>query len=431
MKLLRDLIKKYDDPLYKNSHYLMINSILASMLGFIFWIIIARRFSTHEVGLATALISISGILSIYSTVGLDISIIRYLADEKDKKRFINICMTIVTVTSLAISIIFILGINIWAPTLSYVNNNLIYIILFVIFTISSALFILMNNTFIALRDTKDLLIQNLFLNLIRIPLPFLLVFLLANFSIFASFSLSMVLTLIISLLIFLRRKIADYKPNFEFDMAVLKKVFHFSTVNYISTIFGNLPTLVIPLIIINFLQPAENAYYYIAFTIASVLFVVPVSFSSSLLAEGSYDDTNFYNNLKKAIKQTYIILIPAVIFTIIFGDKILLIFGKAYSSEGTTLLSLFAISAIFISLNSIYIVYLRIRMKKKELMILTPVSSSLTIIIAYVLIPKIGIMGTGIGYLVAQSLFSTYIILNMLKLEIKNRRSKVNLKDVS
>lgn len=425
MKLLKRIKKEYEDPLYRNSHYLMINSISASFLGFVFWIIIARSFNTNEVGLATALISVSGILSIYSVLGLDISVIRYLSNEKDKIKFINVCLTIVTVVSLIMSIIFLVGINIWAPNLGYVNEYIIYIILFMLFTTSNAIFLIMNNTFIALRDTKDLLIQNLFLNLIRIPLPFFLVFLLANFSIFASFSLSMVLTLTISLLIFLRKKLPDYKPNFEFDINIIRRVLHFATVNYVAIIFGNLPPLIIPLIILNFLQPAENAYYYIAFTIASVLFVVPVSFSSSLLAEGSHDDSNFYNNLKKALKQTYIILIPAVIFTIIFGNQILLLFGKKYSTEGSLLLSMLALAAIFISLNSIYTSYLRVRMKKREILILTPINSILIILTSYTLIPQIGITAVGVGYLIGTGTLSTYITLITLKRLYKINQNRI------
>ena len=48
-------LKKYlNDPLYKNSFFIMLTSISNAGFGFIFWMIAARFYSTADIGLASA-----------------------------------------------------------------------------------------------------------------------------------------------------------------------------------------------------------------------------------------------------------------------------------------------------------------------------------------------------------------------------------------
>lgn len=244
----------------------------------------------------------------------------------------------------------------------------------------------------------------------------------AGFSIYASYSLSMLITIVFCIFYLLKKFITNYKLKIELNKEVIHEISHFSAGNYVATMFGNLPPLIIPLIILKFLNPADNAYFYMSFTIASVLFVVPVSYSSSLLAEGSHNEEKFSINLKKALKQTYYVLIPLIILILIFGDKLLLLFGKSYSIEGGLLLSLLAVSTIFIAINNIYTAYLRIKMKIKQILIIVPTSSIMIIIISYLSIPKIGIIGVGIGYLIAQGLISFYILI-IIKMKLIKKKS--------
>lgn len=56
----------------------------------------------------------------------------------------------------------------------------------------------------------------------------------------------------------------------------------------------------------------------------------------------------------QSLKFILILLIPATILMIFLGDKLLLIFGEAYSAEGNQLLLVLALSAIPLSINGIY-----------------------------------------------------------------------------
>ena len=69
----------FQDPLYKNSYFLMARAAATAALGLVFWIVVARFYSPAEVGLAAALISATGLLIVFSKLGLGLGLMRYLA----------------------------------------------------------------------------------------------------------------------------------------------------------------------------------------------------------------------------------------------------------------------------------------------------------------------------------------------------------------
>jgi O-antigen/teichoic acid export membrane protein len=110
-------------------------------------------------------------------------------------------------------------------------------------------------------------------------------------------------------------------------------------------------------------------------------------------------------HIGKSIKIVAYIVIPLMILTYLFGDYILLIFGKNYSIEGYRFLQLLAISGIFVSINAVYGAIFRIEDKVKELMIISTIGTAITFILTYLLLNK-GLFGIGIAWMVGQIVIS-------------------------
>ena len=88
----REELKKHlSDPLFKNAYFLMFSSLTSAGSGFFFWLIAARFYSTADIGLASAIISAMGLISMLSLSGFDISLVRFLPEREDKKEPINSC----------------------------------------------------------------------------------------------------------------------------------------------------------------------------------------------------------------------------------------------------------------------------------------------------------------------------------------------------
>jgi len=75
-----ELKKHLSDPLFKNAYFLMFSSLTSAGSGFFFWLIAARFYSTADIGLASAIISAMGLISMLSLLGFDISLVRFLPE---------------------------------------------------------------------------------------------------------------------------------------------------------------------------------------------------------------------------------------------------------------------------------------------------------------------------------------------------------------
>ena len=67
----KELKKHLSDPLFKNAYFLMFSSLSSAGSGFFFWLIAARFYSTADIGLASAIISAMGLISMLSLLCFD------------------------------------------------------------------------------------------------------------------------------------------------------------------------------------------------------------------------------------------------------------------------------------------------------------------------------------------------------------------------
>ncbi|GAJ18757.1 unnamed protein product, partial [marine sediment metagenome] len=141
---------------------------------------------------------------------------------------------------------------------------------------------------------------------------------------------------------------------------------------------------------------------------ASLLYIIPMATCQSLFAEGSHSEMELKVHLKKAIKIISIIIIPAIIVTFLFGNYILLTFGKEYSYEGFILLKLLSISGVFISIDTIGGTILKIKHKIKLLILLSLTCTTiiLSLSVFFIKMNLFGIVGVGIGWIVGQGTLS-------------------------
>ena len=73
----KELKKHLSDPC---SRMHTSSSLTSAGSGFFFWLIAARFYSTADIGLASAIISAMGLISMLSLLGFDISLVRFLPE---------------------------------------------------------------------------------------------------------------------------------------------------------------------------------------------------------------------------------------------------------------------------------------------------------------------------------------------------------------
>lgn len=406
-KNLKDIRYHLKGPLYKNSIYILVALVIGAIFGFIFWIIAAKVYPQDVVGVNTTLISVVTLIAILSFLGLDQSIVRFFP-EGNKLNIIITSLIVITFSTIVLGIIFIIGISIWSPKLGFLNDNiLLFFISIIAFSLTSPL----GQAFIASRKSKYYLYQNILLGLrvIIVLLPFW-----GNLGIFISFSMSSLIATIISLYFVFNLKNEEYKlKNFKIDTTFLRDSFHFSAANYLIGILIILPGYILPIMVFNVLGSIQTATYYISYSFAFLLFMIPSAFSTSLFVEGSHGESLGKNTLK-TIFAVFLLLFPIAFLMYIFGGYFLGLIGKDYLS-GLGLLRAMIVASFFVSIFYIYISIKKVQKNILEMIIISTVIFMLLLGLSYVLMLPYGILGVGYAWIISYLIGSIFVLIKLRK----------------
>jgi O-antigen/teichoic acid export membrane protein len=405
-----ELAKAFSDPIFKNTITIIFTSLVSSCFGFIFWLLAAKLYDQNDVGIATVLISSISILIVLSRLGLDTTIIRYIPEE-DKSNIFNTSIIITTVFSILVGTIFIIGIDIWAPKLIFLKSYELYTI-YILFLIANSLFSITNSSFIAMQKSTFYMLQNLIVGCRIFFLPFFLF--LGIFGIFGAYGISFIISALFVYFIMFKLGI---NAKFSLDFMFLRRSIGFSTGNYLINILALTPSLLLPIIIFNTLGAKESANYYIAFSVASLLFIIPNAASTSFLVECSHGKA-MRKAIKKSLAISFMFLIPGIAIICITSNLLLGFINPAYILADN-LLKVLALSGIFLAVFSIYISVLRVNKKNKELILLNIITFSLIIGLSYNFMNIFGLIGVGYAWLIAYVIGDLIIFYRLIKKLIK------------
>jgi O-antigen/teichoic acid export membrane protein len=402
----------YGVSLYRNAIYLMLNSIVSALLGIVFWILAARFYRPTDVGLAAALIAAIGLVSSFSNLGLQIGIIRFLPNAGETSiKMINSCFTVSGLASLVTAVIFISGIPFWSPALLPVREHPIFLASFILFAVLLTLCGFLGQVFVAKRSAKFTFIQGLTIGALKLLLVVIFAPFMGTFGIFGSVGVAMAIFTLVAMLWLLPRVQKGYIPLPGISKTPISGMVHYSLRNYFAHFFWGLPTIVLPLMVVNILGTEMNAYFFIASSIAALLFMLPAAISLSLFAEGSYRDDLLWASTLKSIKICLVILPPPVLLIFGIGDKLLLLFGEAYAQNATTLLWILALSVLPLSIIHIFLSIKRVQKDMKSIMGVSVATTCLVLGLSYLLMNRMGITGVGIGWTGGQTIIASLIML--------------------
>lgn len=408
MSFLSYLSQHYKSSLYRNAFYLMANTLIASALGFIFWIVAARFYKPADVGLAAALISAATLLAVFSNLGFNFGVVRFLPNAQNPAKLVNTCLNSVAGASLILSVLFLLMVPILSPALVFIREKAVFTLSFVVIVLVWAIFPLIDHVFVAKRASNLVLVKNTMFNALKIPLAVFAAYL-GAFGIYASWGVAMAISSGIALMFFMPKILPEFVPSPTIDRAAINDIIHFSMGNYVAHLLYLAPTLILPLMVVNLLGGQMNAYFYVTFMIAEILFVIPMAVSQSLFAEGSTKKERVGEYICSSLKMVYLLMIPAIVIVFLLAGKLLLLFGSEYSSHGSGLLRVFALSGVFLGVNMIYITLLRLEKKVREIITISGFLALGILSLSYfLLIGTWGIVAVGYSWLVMQGIISVY-----------------------
>lgn len=396
-----------NDPLYKNSFFLVASRILNTGAGFLFWLFAARLYPIEIVGLAVALLSSLDLVRLFSTLGFNSSLIRFIP-IREKGKVLNTCLIITTISSFLIGLLYILGTMLFPTILKY-EHSLLYSVIFLFFAVMNSLALVTGNTFIAIRNGLDYFWQNILLA-VRIPLllPFVA---LKTMGIFGAVGLAYIISSLFGLL-----RLNKYIGlNFQLDKQFVKDSLVFSSGNYLAEVLYVAPTLLLPILIVNLLGEAPAAQFYIAFAVGNLVLIIPEAIGTSLFVEGSHGE-NMKKSLYKAFLAVYAVLIPAVIVTYLLGGYVLGIFGKNYA-EAVQLLRVLALSSLIVVAYFFFVPLQNVKMRVSRVIAINLARFALLLTLSYFFMLKYGITGFGYAWVLTHLILLLGILATVFRKE--------------
>jgi O-antigen/teichoic acid export membrane protein len=412
---LKDLEKMFCNifkaSLYNNAFYLMLNTAATSVLGFIFWNIMTRFFSQAEVGIGTVLLSASGLIASLASLGLGVGLVRYMPEVgEDQGRLNNSVFTLIALLSGICALVYLIAIPRIAPALSFVRQSIPLLIMFLFLTVISAIFAMADQSLIAGRAARFVFWKNTLASILKMPLPVIIFAALGGYGIFAGTGLSLLAALLVTLFFFMPRVFPGYYPCPSLSGELISRILPYSFSNYLAGLLNTAPIYIFPLMALNMLGPEQSAYYYMAWMIATVLSIIPSSFTQSLFAEASHEPGKLGSHGRRALIASLLLSLPAVLVMMVLGRWILHIFGAAYAENGIGVFRYLVLSIIPACLIGFYFTVNQVKKRVGLVVLMAGFLSVTTLGLGYWLLKMDGLSGLGMAYDIAEGSLALMIV---------------------
>lgn len=338
------LARLRSDHMARNALYLIVSSGLQAGLGFVFWAVMTRLFSTEDVGKASSLISATTVIAYLALLGLNSTLVRYLPTAKDRGALITASFLLVAGCGAGIGLLYVAATPAIAPRLSFISHSPFLAVGFALMCAGAAVNLVTDSVFIASRRAGMCALTDGGIGGTTKIASGVLLAGTGTYGLFCASTGGFATSALASIILI--AVILRWRPVLTNPFRTLRPLLRFSAANYAGNILNLLPVLIVPLIILDRLGARAAAYYFVAYQIASLLYSGAYAVGQSLLAEGSHagaDRRNLYRRSRRVLLTFYL---PGVLAMIAISHWILLIFGPRYSQHGTATLILLSGAAI-------------------------------------------------------------------------------------
>lgn len=343
------LARLRSDHMLRNTLFLILSTGLQAALGFAFWIVVARLFSPADVGRGSSLISAIGLIAYLAMLGLNSAVVRYLPTAKDPNSLITATLLLVGGFGGLLGAIYIFATPIFAPKVAFVAHQPMLALGFVVLASATTVNLLTDSVFIASRKAGfTALTDGGIGGTAKIALSVALAGT-GAYGVFTASAGGFAAAALASLV--LMAVAVGWRPSLKKPVEILKPLIKFSFANYAGNVMGLLPTLVVPLIILGRVGASSEAYYFVAFQLANLLYAAANAVEQTFLAEGSQADVDWRGLLRRSLRLLLALFVPMCLIVVVSAHWVLLAFGVKYSQFGTPSLMLLAAAAVPIGAN--------------------------------------------------------------------------------
>jgi O-antigen/teichoic acid export membrane protein len=392
------------DPLYRNGYALVASSAITSVLGLVFWLVAARRFTAEVIGISSATISAMLLLANLGQLNLVNALNRFVPRAGPAtRRVVAGSYAAAVVLGGAAAVVFLVGLEVWSPELVSLVDQPRLGLWFVVATMGWTVFVLQDGALTGLRKATFVTIENFVYAVAKLGLLFIPLLIVDDFAVFLAWTIPLLPVLAVVNGVMFARLIPAHAGVADHDAptTTMRVIARFAGIDYVSSMIWTATVNVLPLIVLGVAGAEANAGFFLAWSVAYSLQLVSRYMGMSLITEASMERSQLFGLAYRTTVQTYLLVIPAAIVIAAAAPLILRVFGASYT-DAAGLLRLLALAAIPVTLNVIYMSILRVQRRMGALLVMSSATAVLVVPASLVLLRSMGVAGVGIAWLGAQ-----------------------------
>jgi O-antigen/teichoic acid export membrane protein len=403
--------------LLRNATALMVNTVVSSGLGLVYWLVAARLYPASDVGRDSAVLAALVAVSSVAQLNLAVALPRLLPVARQQARSL---VTAVYLTNLCagalIGLIFTRVVPYFSPQLAFLREDggLVFTAAIVLW----GMFSIQDSVLIGQRRSRWVPVDNAAFGVVKLVAAGGFAMLGARHGIYYSWILAALLLVgPVNLLIYRRLLPAASAARVGHVLRTLRTggLLRYMAFDYGASLLRLAYISFVPLFVVTRLGSETNAYFFMALTVALALDALGLAMGTSLTVEAAYDESALADLSRQALRRLAWLLGPAVLGVLVCAPLILSAFGGAYAQEGATPLRLLALATVPRTLLSMYAAVLRVRRRGRQLLIIQAAVLLLGVGCSVILIVPAGATGVALAWLIAHALVAAVVAPRLLR----------------
>jgi O-antigen/teichoic acid export membrane protein len=407
-----------DHQLFRTAHALMLNTVLSGALGFAFWILAARLYSTERVGVNSALIAVMVTVSTLSQVNIASVFTRFLPESTRPAGFILLGYGIAGALSLVVATMVALIAPRVAQGLSVLGSNHLVTVIWIIAVGLWSIFALQDAALSALRFAGWVPVENTAFGIFKIVALVALAAAGAAQGMLIAWVLPMaILVLPVNLIIFRKAVTAHHPAHDEGIVSRFgrRRLYGYLGMTGLAAIVDQGVQAALPVVVVAILGATQNAYFYVAFTIVFSFEILGDNICTALTIEGSFAEHRLRELTIAAARRLALILLPATLALIVAAPIVLLFFGRTYADHATTVLRLLAFGTLFRAGTWLYVAVCRVQGRGHVVLAISAAMSAGTLGFVIVFARLWGLEGVGLAGLAINVIVAAAIVPQLVR----------------
>jgi O-antigen/teichoic acid export membrane protein len=388
----------------RNAASLYGSTVVTSAFGYLYWLVAARMISAQAVGIASAIQSAAGFLSIVCVLGVSTFLVSVLARDSTNARSLMVTASVgVGLLALVLAIVVGVFLERFSAVFRQGLSGPVSLFVFALLSALSAVSIVLDDSCIGLLRGDLQLRRNAVFSVSKLLLLPILVAVWrpkSGTEMVVAWLAGLTISLA-TLVQVLRKPTVGQSSRINFRQFIeqrsLMAKHHWLNVSIQS------PRLILPVLVATIVGSRANAGFTIAVLVVSIAAIIPNHLSTVLFALAPGDEQVLHHEVQRTMRFCLILAVVSALFFLVFSGVILHIFGRSYESATPSLVIL-GFTVYPSAIKAHYAAIARVRGKMHQAAVLAMIGAVLEIGLAAAGGALYGETGVAIGLLAAMVL---------------------------